>query len=307
MFDYRQYLANYPDLVSAGILTEDKAILHWNKYGIRESRVYSPINFDYRQYLANYPDLVSAGILTQEKAVTHFINHGRSEGRTDKLYVSIGSNCSVAIILKKIHSTFFNNKPTNLFDYIITTKYPYVVLSDGVDNIADLSLKNVNEILKDNYKFDSTDLKICKDDKIINHFKGTSLTEFLYQPVFHKHFISMHDQPVGNDDLTELNNKLNRRLQRFKDIIKSNKTITFIRYELNSFDIAEYIEFKNIVSRINPELNIKIFIISKANYNPEHSLEYLKICTINEYDNKNKPKIDEVWGQFDWELFFKLN
>ena len=305
-FDWKQYLANYPDLTAAGILTEEKAIIHWNNHGKSEGRINS-LNFDWEQYLLNYEDLRLAGIDTSEKALEHWINHGKGEKRTDKFYVSIGANCSVAIILKKIHKQFFNDKPTNLFDYVITTDYPYVVLDDGIEDIMKLSLKNVNEILKDNYKFDISDLTICKDEEIINHFKGTSLTEFLYQPVFHKHFISMHDQPVGNDDLTEFNNKLNRRLQRFKKIIKTNKTISFIRYELNCFDVKDYIEFKNIVSKINPGLNVKIYIISKANFNPAHNLEYLKICTINEYDNKNKPKIDEVWGEFDWDLFFKLN
>ena len=296
-FNWEQYVINYPDLAAAGINTPEKAVTHFINHGQAEGRVCIPINFDYRQYLTNYPDLLPAGILTQEKALTHYINHGRSEGRTDKLYVSIGSNCSVAFILNKIHSTFFNNKPTNLFDYLITTKYPYLPV-DGLSTIQ-LSLKNVNEILKDNYKFNVEDLRICKDLKWINNFNSK------HQPVFHKHFISIHDQPVGNDDLNELNNKLNRRLQRFKDIIKSNKTITFIRYELYSFDINNYIEFKNIISRINPELNIKIYIISDVVIT-DPNLEYLKIFKLKDYTTKNKSDNLWPWSNFDWELFFRL-
>jgi len=303
MFDWKQYILNYPDLKLAGINTYKKALKHWNKYGQYEGRTY--FNFDWRQYLLNYSDLTDAGIDNSEKALNHWIIHGKKEGRTDKLYLSIGSNCSVSIILNKIHKQFFNDKPTNLFDYIITTKYPYLP-EDELSTIQ-LSLKNINEILKDNYKFDINDLTICKELKWIEHFKRTSLKEFLYEPVFHKHFISVNDQSLGNDDLTELNNRLNRRLQRFKNIVKTNKTITFIRLEMFNFELNDYIEFKNIISRINSKLNIKIYIISKSNHNPQHSLDYLKICTYNDYKNKNETKIDELWGDFDWELFFKLN
>ena len=37
-FDYRQYLANYPDLSAAGILDLEKAWIHYQKFGKRENR-----------------------------------------------------------------------------------------------------------------------------------------------------------------------------------------------------------------------------------------------------------------------------
>ena len=49
-FDWKQYILNYPDLVQGGIDTEEKAINHFNTYGINEGRTYNPlINFDWKQ------------------------------------------------------------------------------------------------------------------------------------------------------------------------------------------------------------------------------------------------------------------
>ena len=306
-FHWEQYLSNYPDLTAAGINNSEKALNHWINHGQAEGRTYIPLKFNWEQYLLNYPDLTAAGIDNSEKALNHFVNHGIHEGRTDKLYLSIGSNCSVATMLHIIHKNIYNNKPTNLFDYLISSSYQYVVLDDLLTDVIQLSLKNINEILKDNYKFDINDLTICKDDKIINHFKKTAIPKFAHDIVFHKHLLLVHDQEIGNNDLTELNNKLNRRLERFINIIKINKTIGFIRYEMNIFDLNDYIDFKNIINRINPELNIKIYIISNLNYNPIHNLDYLKICTYNDYENKNGSNNLFLTNDFDWELFFKLN
>jgi len=302
-FHYEQYLLNYPDLVLADINTYEKALNHWTTHGIHENRTCSPLKFDWEQYLLNYPDLVAAGIDNQEKALYHWTTYGIHEKRIDKYYVSLGSNCSIAIMLGKIYKNFFNNKSTNLFDFMITKKYPHSQV-DGIDTVI-LSLKNINEVLKENYKFNINDLTICKDEKWLNYLKNTLIGGIVHQTVFHPHFISIHDQPVEHDDLTELNNKLNRRLERLINIIKTNKTINFIRYEMDIFDLNDYIDFKNIINRINPELNIKIYIISNSNYNPTHTLEYLKICTLSEFKNKNPS--NELWSEFNWELFFKLN
>ena len=79
-FNYKEYLANYPDLVASGIDTHEKALEHWNTCGKAEGRTFN--SFDWIQYLLNYPDLVPAGIDNQAKAVEHFYNYGQSEGRT---------------------------------------------------------------------------------------------------------------------------------------------------------------------------------------------------------------------------------
>ena len=40
-FDWKQYISNYPDLVAADINTQQKALDHWQKNGIKENRTYN--------------------------------------------------------------------------------------------------------------------------------------------------------------------------------------------------------------------------------------------------------------------------
>jgi hypothetical protein len=86
VFDWEQYLQNYPELLTYGINTQKKALDHFMNYGKNEGRTSNPlINFDWKQYISNYPDLVQGGIDTQDKAIIHFISHGQNEGRNDKV------------------------------------------------------------------------------------------------------------------------------------------------------------------------------------------------------------------------------
>jgi mannosyltransferase OCH1-like enzyme len=69
-FDWKQYISNYPDLVEGGIDTEEKAIIHFNKYGRNEGRTYvfnKKILNNVRNYsIKGYSDLlldISNGII----------------------------------------------------------------------------------------------------------------------------------------------------------------------------------------------------------------------------------------------------
>ena len=93
LFDWKQYLLNYPDLVAAGIDNSEKALNHFINHGIHEGRTFKIIDninllreyFDYEEYLKKYPDLVKSDIDNSEKALNHFVNHGIDEGRTCNL------------------------------------------------------------------------------------------------------------------------------------------------------------------------------------------------------------------------------
>ena len=80
MFDINFY-KNYPDLVE---LDDKKLIRHWNKYGEKEGRVGSLVefydiypNFNWGIYLELYPDLKKSGILTEEQATIHYFLYGK--------------------------------------------------------------------------------------------------------------------------------------------------------------------------------------------------------------------------------------
>jgi len=86
-FDWKQYLANYPDLQQSGIDTKEKAEKHWVEFGDSEKRTYKlfiPVDFNWKQYIANYSDLQQSGVDTKEKAEKHWVEFGRVEGRSYK-------------------------------------------------------------------------------------------------------------------------------------------------------------------------------------------------------------------------------
>ena len=123
-FNYKEYLANYPDLVASGIDTHEKALEHWNTCGKAEGRTFN--SFDWIQYLLNYPDLVPAGIDNQAKAVEHFYNYGQSEGRTSvSLNTIISRLLNFNIHNKKLH---YNYPGTNSTNSTVTIVPPYGVL-----------------------------------------------------------------------------------------------------------------------------------------------------------------------------------
>ena len=85
-FNANYYLAKNPDLVRAGLHTEEQLWDHYVNYGAQENRDGLNINrvpntwFDVDYYLGSYPDLVDAGI-TAAQALDHYFNYGINEGR----------------------------------------------------------------------------------------------------------------------------------------------------------------------------------------------------------------------------------
>jgi hypothetical protein len=114
-FNWKQYLENYPDLLTAGINTPQKAVSHWNNYGIHEGRTFAKLNiiteFNSKQYLSNYPDLIASGINTHEKALNHFVNYGKNENRvfTPVTQVTQENNSLGFIILRHVNNERTNN------------------------------------------------------------------------------------------------------------------------------------------------------------------------------------------------------
>ena len=58
-FDWKGYIANYLDLRNNGIVTEKKAIFHWNNFGKTEGRIYTPLTtFEMEYQIKGYSDLL---------------------------------------------------------------------------------------------------------------------------------------------------------------------------------------------------------------------------------------------------------
>jgi hypothetical protein len=89
-FDWRIYVKNYEDLRQNGILTEEKALEHWNKHGREEGRISTfliteedvvPDDFNWKTYMENYEDLVKAGLKDKVSLWKHWDKHGKFENR----------------------------------------------------------------------------------------------------------------------------------------------------------------------------------------------------------------------------------
>ncbi len=81
IFNWRDYLARYPDLRAAGLYTEQDAINHWLTYGINERRQASP-DFSIQAYLDANPDVKAATSDSALAGIAHFVMYGRAEGRS---------------------------------------------------------------------------------------------------------------------------------------------------------------------------------------------------------------------------------
>lgn len=80
VFNWQFYLNDRPDLIAAGIVTEQGARAHWQNFGRVECRRSHP-TFDVDQYLDRYSDLKAHYGTNCVGAVNHFITYGRDEGR----------------------------------------------------------------------------------------------------------------------------------------------------------------------------------------------------------------------------------
>ena len=85
-FNANYYLAKNPDLVRAGLHTEEQLWSHYVNYGAQEN--FENKNegrkpnawFDVNYYLGSYPDLIAAGV-TAAQALDHYFTYGINEGR----------------------------------------------------------------------------------------------------------------------------------------------------------------------------------------------------------------------------------
>jgi hypothetical protein len=80
-FNPDQYLANYPDLGTAGLETPDQLALHYIMHGRAASLTYEAPP-DGLAYIASYPDLSAAFGANAQQGTLHYLQYGRFEGRT---------------------------------------------------------------------------------------------------------------------------------------------------------------------------------------------------------------------------------
>lgn len=135
VFNAARYLADNPDVRTAGIAAED----HFRRFGDREGR--NPGGFfDSRVYLDDNPDVrdaVERGLL--RSGTQHFVNFGRFEGRS-KPITPVGT---ITQTTTTFDGTTANSDDKKYFSFSIPTTRPVrVTLTKVSGDFAKLEIEN---------------------------------------------------------------------------------------------------------------------------------------------------------------------
>ncbi len=88
LFDANFYRAANPDLNAAGLTTDAQVFSHFQNYGLKEGRTFSPF-VNLNLYRSSNPDLAAAGLTTNSQLLQHLQNYGIAEGRRFSPFVDI--------------------------------------------------------------------------------------------------------------------------------------------------------------------------------------------------------------------------
>ncbi|MBW4496308.1 MAG: SMP-30/gluconolactonase/LRE family protein [Oscillatoria princeps RMCB-10] len=80
LFDASYYAYANPDLAAAGVDSEAELRAHFQEYGLKENRPFSPF-VDLPYYRNLYPDLAAAGLTEQAQLLEHLQTYGVAENR----------------------------------------------------------------------------------------------------------------------------------------------------------------------------------------------------------------------------------
>ena len=80
IFDAGYYAGVNPDLSAAGLTNSDQLLNHFQQYGVKEGRSFSPY-IDLNYYNSANPDLAATGLTNGDQLLYHLLNHGINEKR----------------------------------------------------------------------------------------------------------------------------------------------------------------------------------------------------------------------------------
>ena len=211
-----------------------------------------------------------------------------------KQIISIGSNCTI----KLQYDRNYSKSETQIFDYLITGSY----LGDGVlhNKINKLSILNIVNLLLRNKQFDKSEFSIISKNMLDIYAKETMFNP-THSILFHKDFISIHDLNLNHNNFDECIDKFNRRYQRLKDLIHSNKRIEFVRIEYTNYNIEDYIIFINTIKKLNKNCDFIIKLVVSKKLHFIHIPE-IKLYEMNSY--KLNQAEDMFFSHLDWKRIF---
>lgn len=192
-------------------------------------------------------------------------------------YISLGSDAITYNILKK---NKYDVRENFIFNNIITgncTKlfYPNNFVYNLIKNY---SIKNINNLIK------THNLNIINNEKLKNIYDNS-------KPLLNENFLCINNLLDTDKKIANLKKQLSNFM--FYLNVYGGKII-FVRMEFSEFDIKHYIEFNDILFKINKfiDFEIKIIHFSKNIKNLNIIPNNIYLYYSNDYLNNKKPDID---------------
>lgn len=207
------------------------------------------------------------------------------------MFVSLGSSCSVGYQLQQNHK----RDSAYPFDWVRTDDLE--MITSAIENNFIEFISSVQKVTEsDKFPISTT------DDFPDNNSNQKSIV------MRNKYGIRFYHDFKDEKDYEDVILKYQRRIDRFIELIKSNKTIYFVRDELKPNNISQkkINEFINSINKINKDCNFKLIIII---HNPnQRDLEFFKLTIDNVRIINDKEKFGD-WKRpnFDWNDLFTIS
>ena len=276
-FDFKKYLAMYPDLKSAGIDTEIEAYKHWIQSGKNEGRCAgiigsqnAYIGFEWESYLSINDDLNSVGVITEFDAYMHWCTIGRHDN------------------LRVTPITGLKNKTTTLVK---------------IDIIIDVQIFNKDKYNKQWVKILSDDLNVNLDWKYyLNNYEDLDKADVKNQYTAFIHWVNhgkiegrMGKKPLAEIEsekkLAELDKQRLAELekQRLAELEKQRLA------ELEKQRLAELekIKLPMYIINLQERFDKKIDMINQLKHIGYTDYTFFKAC------NKNTPIVKQKYEYYE--------
>jgi hypothetical protein len=201
-------------------------------------------------------------------------------------FISLGSSCSIAENLR-----ILNLRDQALpFDWIKVNNFKNVILMIE-DNFSNLWDSNNYELVKTSSKFFYLEENLNKKYVEMDIYRNIK-----YNSVFY------HDFPSNCENLYEnFVKKYKKRCERFFNTIENNKSITFIREQINpkQISIDDLKMFHFLIKKVNSSLEFKLVIILN-NFLNYDLVKLTNFCNSQKWIDLHleESKID-TWQRFD--------
>jgi len=157
-----------------------------------------------------------------------------------KVYVSLGNSCSIAYNL-------------NLYN-LRKESYPF-------DWVRVANLNNITSLIENKF-VDFLDIntfifKEFSDKFEVNNKLGSYIYKNNYCCFYHE-----FENRIDQEKILYFKEKYKRRIERFLELLSSNKNIIFIREEFGKISIIKINKFIKKLYDFNPNINFKIILIT---------------------------------------------